>query len=354
VGGDSYYAILGVSSTATPDEIRAKYRNLTLRIHPDLDGPAALFRQVQEAYEVLSDPVRRAAYDRSLGRGDGVVKVASEGPKSRDYWRATADSRPRPGHSERGPRSDSKRSASTAPRRKPSRTLAIVSLTSRHPAGTVAMVGVVLLIFGAALAPIRIALVLLGIAAVAVACVAGVGGRGAKVRMAYQRSGIAAVDSMSGRQFEVLLEHHFANKGYRVARIGGRGKGGTVLLLTGANGRTIVHARIGMLRHDAVAQGVAAMARYGAVRVLVVTSSDSSAEAVTVADSSHVTLWDRSALASELTVMRAAPLQFGIKRFSSELHTGSRICLGFLMAAVLALIAAGPKALRRPLDMRDS
>ena len=67
VGSDTYYEILGVSPTATPDEIRARYRSLIHRIHPDLDGPAALFRQVQEAYEVLSDPDRRASYDRFLG-----------------------------------------------------------------------------------------------------------------------------------------------------------------------------------------------------------------------------------------------------------------------------------------------
>ena len=69
MGSDTYYEILGVSSTAPQDEVRAKYRKLIQRIHPDLDGPAALFRQVQEAYEVLSDPERRAAYDRALPKG---------------------------------------------------------------------------------------------------------------------------------------------------------------------------------------------------------------------------------------------------------------------------------------------
>ena len=64
-----------------------------------------------------------------------------------------------------------------------------------------------------------------------IAGVAGLGARGTKERAAYQRSGMAAIDTMTGRQFEVLLEHFFANKGYRVARIGGRGEFGADLLL---------------------------------------------------------------------------------------------------------------------------
>ena len=91
VGSDSYYDILGVSSAATPDEIKAKYRNLLLRIHPDLDGPAALFRQVQEAYEVLSDPVRRASYDWLLESPSGRVWI----PKARWYREPSPDPRSR-------------------------------------------------------------------------------------------------------------------------------------------------------------------------------------------------------------------------------------------------------------------
>lgn len=66
-----YYAILGVPADATEDEIRAAYRRLVRDHHPDLhpDRPDAHARmqELNEAYEVLSDPQRRADYERARG-----------------------------------------------------------------------------------------------------------------------------------------------------------------------------------------------------------------------------------------------------------------------------------------------
>jgi Ca-activated chloride channel family protein len=62
-----HYAVLNISADATADEIRHAYRQMALQVHPDVQdtqGTALLFRQVQEAYEVLGDPSRRIAYDR--------------------------------------------------------------------------------------------------------------------------------------------------------------------------------------------------------------------------------------------------------------------------------------------------
>src|SRR5512134_2311344 len=59
--------MLNVSVDATGDEIKHAYRQLARQVHPDMQnkqGTAVLFRQVQEAYDVLSDPIKRAAYDR--------------------------------------------------------------------------------------------------------------------------------------------------------------------------------------------------------------------------------------------------------------------------------------------------
>ena len=249
---------------------------------------------------------------------------------------------------------DTNRSVSHDQRRRTTRTPVFASPLGRHPAGTVAMVGAVLLVFGAVFAQVGVALVLVGAAALIIAGVAGLGSRGTKEREAYQRSGMTAVDAMSGRQFEILLAHFFANKGYRVARIGGRGEFGADLLLHDAHGRMIVQAwhRNGLVRHDAVQQAIAAMARYRAARALVVTSSDYSQHAVTEANSNGVTLWNRAILAAELTVFHRNSLQSGVKRLSSELGAGSRICLGFLAALFVAFVAVSTQARRVASDKR--
>ena len=63
-----YYEILGVSPDAGADEIKRAYRQLARRYHPDISGDerGTIFLEVSRAYEVLNDPERRRAYDRSL------------------------------------------------------------------------------------------------------------------------------------------------------------------------------------------------------------------------------------------------------------------------------------------------
>jgi DnaJ-class molecular chaperone len=75
----SLYEALCVRRAATQAEIKAAYRAMAKRLHPDaswssraaagssVSGAAAAFMEIRRAYETLSDPAERARYDRSLG-----------------------------------------------------------------------------------------------------------------------------------------------------------------------------------------------------------------------------------------------------------------------------------------------
>jgi len=65
-----YYKILGVSKTASQDEIKKAYRSLARKFHPDVnpEDPKAedKFKDINEAYQVLSDEEKRSKYDRYI------------------------------------------------------------------------------------------------------------------------------------------------------------------------------------------------------------------------------------------------------------------------------------------------
>jgi molecular chaperone DnaJ len=71
-----YYEVLGVTRAATKEELKKQYRSLARQYHPDVNSePDAgeRFKEISEAYEVLSDDDKRAAYDRfgHAGVGNG-------------------------------------------------------------------------------------------------------------------------------------------------------------------------------------------------------------------------------------------------------------------------------------------
>lgn len=83
-----HYATLGISGSASTDEVRQRYRFLAQAYHPDKfpdprhkDEAEKAFKEVQEAYRILSDPGRRAAYDLSKRTGTPPGPSAEDGPR---------------------------------------------------------------------------------------------------------------------------------------------------------------------------------------------------------------------------------------------------------------------------------
>jgi curved DNA-binding protein CbpA len=92
----NYYRILQVQPDAHEAVIRTAYRTLMqkLRLHPDLGGDGATAALINDAYAVLSDPARRAAYDAHLGRDRGRGTRPEPAPALRPGRPAAPDGRP--------------------------------------------------------------------------------------------------------------------------------------------------------------------------------------------------------------------------------------------------------------------
>ena len=103
----NYYDVLGLDPTCSPSEIQTAYRQLAKQHHPDLGGNEQRFHEISEAYEILKDPHKRAAFDHrnartqnikiNTGAGDvfddmfTVFGSAGFHPSKREYHRAKSN-----------------------------------------------------------------------------------------------------------------------------------------------------------------------------------------------------------------------------------------------------------------------
>jgi len=76
------YEVLGVAKDASTDEVKKAFRKLSHQHHPDKGGDATKFQEINQAYQILSDPQKRAQYDQfgSAGSGGGGNPYGGQNP----------------------------------------------------------------------------------------------------------------------------------------------------------------------------------------------------------------------------------------------------------------------------------
>lgn len=95
----THYEILGVDRNATPEQIKARYRHLAKRYHPDVSSAKGAdahraFAQITEAYHVLIDPTKRALYDYELrlqAEQEARARAAAVAPQQQSPPKPSAD-----------------------------------------------------------------------------------------------------------------------------------------------------------------------------------------------------------------------------------------------------------------------
>src|SRR6187401_3609608 len=86
-----FYSTLGIARNASEKDIKSAFRRLARKYHPDVNpGDKAAedrFKQMSEAFDVLSDPKKRKVYDRFGQYSDNLANAAEAGPAGATYTR---------------------------------------------------------------------------------------------------------------------------------------------------------------------------------------------------------------------------------------------------------------------------
>jgi molecular chaperone DnaJ len=90
MAGKNYYDILGIKKGATEKDVKQAYRRLARKFHPDVNpgnkSAEAKFKEINEAYEVLSDKENRKKYDRYGDKWQYADQFEQAGQQQRQYW----------------------------------------------------------------------------------------------------------------------------------------------------------------------------------------------------------------------------------------------------------------------------
>ena len=371
----NYYELLGVAPEATPEEIRSAFLELVKRVHPDRGGNQALFRSVNGAYESLSDPVRRAAYDRN-NFVDQHVPPSNSAPGWRrtdspsyadDRSGATSDSSVHDEPPSGGPAREPPRNPPPAP--SPASTTsnsgsadnppsfqaarsALLLQAAANPSVALLIAGLAVLMVGIRLGGTAANFLGLGFLAAVVGFVGVLGRKRAARRAASERASTVQIDAMTDAEFERRLQAAFQHVGYTVYHVGGHGDYGADLVLDVPGFRTVVHAKQweDTVGPEAVQEVVASRAHHNAQYAIVVTSGAFTEAALSLARSSAVQMWDRERLVRFLVAQELGPPRTGFALLGEELKAGApRALRGGLtvLVAFLAASAASSRSRRR-------
>jgi len=358
---DSHYEVLGVSPTADVAEIESAYRRLLKVTHPDAGGSAALFRRVQDAYQTLVNPARRASYDHDL-HGPHREPQGDDGAADAPGWVRTDTSPPPPppGPSTPppGPRyappppTPPPPGPSTPP---PGPRYAPPPPTPPQPGPSaratvwwatrpwIFPLGAGLVLFGLpALRGLAVLLLLVGV-------LAALGSRRVERAIQIGRAGIHPIDQMDGTTFEHYLEQLLRTHGYKVKHVGQVGDFGADLLVEREGRRSVVQAKryaanVGI---DAVREAATARQHYRADGAIVITNSTFTRAATELARTSHVELWGRPRLLQLASSRSEVPVPTGPALFGRELLAGSWVLSKALGVFALVRMSGGGAPQRR-------
>ena len=363
----NYYELLGIAPEATQEEIRAAFYELAKRVHPDSGGNKALFRSVNDAYETLSDPTRRAAYDRN-----NFIDEPAASSDAAPGWRRTDDQsstdgdgaksgssghEPPPGGPREPPRNPPPPPPTSTSASATSPTFSVAHNVLRvhaaaNPSVALLITGLVVLVFATRIGGMTANVLVLGFVVAVVGFVGVLGRNKAAKRAAAERLDSVQIDAMTESEFEQRLLAAFQHVGYTVYRVNDREDYGADLVLDLPGSRTVVHAK--GWKHtvgpEAVQEVIASRSHYNAHYAIVVTSILFTDAAIDVATSHAVELWGRERLIGFLVAQELGPTRTGAALLGDELRAGAPRALrgGFtVLVAMLAARAASSKSRRR-------